>query len=216
MILCIYGTGGLAKEVYDIVVRSSPTKYENIFFVNDYLPEGSFYMNKMIKFESIGKNFDSINAIEGIVAVGEPIHRELLSKRLETIGIKLATIIDSTAIVSSSAKIGEGSIICEYSTIHADSCLGKSVLIQSYCDIGHDIIIGDYSVVSTGCTPGGGDIIGKRTYLGMNSSIKEKITIGDDVIIGMGAVVFQDIMDGATVVGNPARVTKGKKEHHVF
>jgi serine O-acetyltransferase len=34
------------------------------------------------------------------------------------------------------------------------------------------------------------------------------IHIGNHVTIGAGAVVFQDIPDGATVVGNPGRIVK--------
>ena len=49
-----------------------------------------------------------------------------------------------------------------------------------------------------------------------NNTSKEKITIGDDVIISMGAAVFRDVEAGATVVGNPARVTRGNDQHKVF
>ena len=50
----------------------------------------------------------------------------------------------------------------------------------------------------------------------MHSSIKEKLTIGDDVIIAMGAAVFQNLPSGVTVVGNPARITIGRDDHKVF
>jgi len=36
------------------------------------------------------------------------------------------------------------------------------------------------------------------------------IRVGNHVTIGAGAVVFQDVPDGATVVGNPVRIIKSK------
>jgi len=216
MILMLYGAGGLARELYDVVIRSTPQKYEKIIFIDDFTEEGSFYDNEVIHFDTIKQRFgERIDTLEGLVAVGEPSARELLTGRFE-LGIKLATVIDSTSIISTGAVIGAGTVICEFSTIHCNVNIGKSVLIQPYCDVGHDIIIGDYSVMSSNCTPGGQSVFGKRVYMGMNAASKEKLVIGDDVIIAMGAVVFKDIEPGATVVGNPARITKGNNEHKVF
>ena len=39
MKLLLYGAGGLAKETYDIVVRSYPEKYEKIYFIDDFVEE---------------------------------------------------------------------------------------------------------------------------------------------------------------------------------
>ena len=50
----------------------------------------------------------------------------------------------------------------------------------------------------------------------MDATLKEKITIGDDVIVGMGAVVYKDIEAELTVIGNPARATRGNDDHKVF
>jgi len=216
MNLLIYGAGGLAKEIYDIVLRSTPKKYKEIIFIDDFVEEAPFYLSQTIHFDSIKKGFPDTNSIEGIVGVGEPSYRELLATKFDEAGIRLATIIDKTALVSQTAQIEEGSIICEYSTIHANVHIGRGCLIQPYCDVGHDIEFGNYSVMSSNCAPGGSSIFGKRVYMGMNSTSKEKIVIGDDAIIGMGAAVFRDVDPGATVVGNPARVTKGNSDHKVF
>jgi acetyltransferase-like isoleucine patch superfamily enzyme len=40
------------------------------------------------------------------------------------------------------------------------------------------------------------------------ATIKQGITIGDDVIIGAGAVIINDIPSNSTVVGNPGRIIK--------
>lgn len=217
MKLLIYGTGGLAKEVYDIVVRSTPTKYEHIYFIDDFVEEGVFYLSESVHFRSLPTKFESnFHELEGVVAVGEPSIREKLTAKFDMLGINLATVVDRTSIISPTAFIEKGSIICEYTTIHANVTVGRGCLIQPYVDLGHDVKIGDYSVISTTCTPGGSNVFGKRVYMGMNSSTKQNITVGDDAIIGMGSVVFSNVEAGYTVVGNPARVTKGNDQHKVF
>lgn len=216
MKLLLYGAGGFAKEIYDIVIRCYSEKYEKVLFIDDFVAEAPFYQSETLHFDSIKDRFKNLDDLEGIVAVGEPAHREMLSKRFDDIGVRLATIIDKTALISPTAIIGEGSIVCEFSTIHADVELGRSVLVQPYSDVGHDIKVGNYSVLSSNCSPGGGSVFGDRVYVGMNATSKEKITVGNDSIIAMGASVFRDVEAGSTVIGNPARVTKGNEDHRVF
>jgi acetyltransferase-like isoleucine patch superfamily enzyme len=46
----------------------------------------------------------------------------------------------------------------------------------------------------------------------MKLSIMEKLTIEDHVIVGLVIVVCRNVPAGATVVGNPAKVIRGKEE----
>ena len=217
MILLIYGASGLAKEIFDLVMRSIPDKYEKIYFIDDFTDEAPCYLSESIHFDSITTRFeDKLKELEGIVAVGEPQYREMLTKRFDETGIRLATLIDSSAIISPTARIGEGSIICENASLHADVNVGRGCIIQPSAIIGHDIKIDDYSVLGAYCAPGGSSVFGKRVFVGMHGTIKEKTIIGDDAIIGMGAVVYKDVEAGMTVIGNPARVTRGNNDHKVF
>ena len=47
--------------------------------------------------------------------------------------------------------------------------------------------------------------IGRNVWIGALAIILPGVTIGDDAIVGAGAVVTRDVVPGATVVGNPAR-----------
>ena len=47
--------------------------------------------------------------------------------------------------------------------------------------------------------------IGANVWIGAAAIILPGITVGDDAIIGAGAVVTRDVRPGATVVGNPAK-----------
>lgn len=58
--------------------------------------------------------------------------------------------------------------------------------------------------------------IGKRCFIGANSIIMPGITIGDNVIVGAGAVVTKNVLPGSIVAGNPARVIKTGIETEKF
>jgi NDP-sugar pyrophosphorylase family protein len=49
-------------------------------------------------------------------------------------------------------------------------------------------------------------IIGKNVFLGANSVVLPGVKIGDNAIIGAGAVVTKDVPENCVAVGNPARV----------
>lgn len=44
--------------------------------------------------------------------------------------------------------------------------------------------------------------------IGAGAIVLGPVTVGDDAVIGAGAVVVDDVPDGAVVVGNPARVVR--------
>lgn len=53
-------------------------------------------------------------------------------------------------------------------------------------------------------TPQGGTV-GNDVVIGMGALIGPGVNIGDGAVIGMGAVVIHDVKEGETVIGNPAR-----------
>lgn len=216
MKLGIYGAGGLGREIYDLSLRMncSSNRWSEIVFIDDVKDEGLFLGTRCVKFNTfLGFNPE---ASECIIAIGEPSIRETLFCKMRHHNVKPAILIDPSAIVSPRATIFGGSIICEFSSIHADVCIGFNCVVQPYCVVGHETFVGDHTVLSSHCAPGGCLVVGKRVFAGMHSSIKEKLHIGDDVIIAMGASVFQDLPAGVTVVGNPARITRGREDRKVF
>ena len=58
--------------------------------------------------------------------------------------------------------------------------------------------------VTAGVIVGGFDEIGEGAFIGLNAILRNRIKIGSNVIIGMGAVVTKSVEDNLTVIGNPA------------
>ena len=50
--------------------------------------------------------------------------------------------------------------------------------------------------------------IGEKCFIGVNVIIMAGITIGDEVIVGSGAVVTKNIPSNCIIVGNPARILR--------
>lgn len=50
--------------------------------------------------------------------------------------------------------------------------------------------------------------IGHRAWIGSGAILLPGVTVGDDAIVGAGAVVTRDVPPGAVAAGNPARVIR--------
>ena len=53
-------------------------------------------------------------------------------------------------------------------------------------------------------------VVGERTFINYGTAILDcaKVTIGDDTVVGAGAIVTRDLPSGVVAVGNPARVLR--------
>ena len=50
--------------------------------------------------------------------------------------------------------------------------------------------------------------VGKRCFIGANAIIMAGVTIGDEVIVGSGAIVTKDVPSNSIAAGNPARILR--------
>lgn len=143
------------------------------------------------------------------IGIGNNSIRERVFYTYRAWGVCL-TIIDPSALVSSSAKTGTGTFVARNVSVNALADIGTGVILNTSSVVEHECMIGDFSHIAPGAVLAGNVSVGKGSFIGANSVIKEGINIGDNVIIGAGSVVIKDVPDGCTVVGNPGRIIKRK------
>lgn len=217
MILFIYGASGVGLEIYDQAERSNQInhKYSRIILIDDFEKETTYYGTRRIHFDACVKYVEDEEA-EFIVATEEPTLRYILANKIKDTGYKMATLIDKTAIVSPTAKLLPGCIVGAGAIISSDAVLDENCMVLYQAIVGHHAHVGKNTVICPKSTVGGYSNVGDNCFIGIGSSMKQGVNLGKDVIVGMGSMVFRDVEDGGTVVGNPARVTKGNDEHKVF
>lgn len=135
-----------------------------------------------------------------------PDRRRELVEHGTGLGLTLAEpLVDPTAIVAHTSRIGDGTYINAGVVIGGLSMIGDGVLINRASSLGHHNLIGDYASIGPGCTLAGNVRVGAGALIGAGSTILPGVKIGANATIAAGSVVRKHVSDGQLVAGNPAR-----------
>lgn len=86
-----------------------------------------------------------------------------------------------------------------------DTVIYSGVKIDNSCFISHNVKIGEDTFIVGESILFGSVTTGKQVHISGNATIRNGISIGDNTLIGMGAVVVKDVPKGLRVKGNPAK-----------
>ena len=193
--IIIYGASGHGKVVAEVAELSG---YKEIVFFDDDISK-----KKNGKYNVIHSFPD--DEYDLVVAIGDNATREKISK---SISRKQVSLIHPNAVVSSDVVIGDGVVVLANAVIGAGTRIGSGVIINTCASVDHDNYIDEYVHVSVNAHTAGTVQIGKRTFLGINSAIINNVSITDDVVVGAGAIVTNDIEESGVYIGIPAKKTK--------
>ena len=139
------------------------------------------------------------------LAVANPSTKEKIVKTMSERGMKFASIIDPTAILTQYSYYGEGLIMFPCAKLSVNSTVGNHVTIMS-SGVGHDVKIGDYCTLCGNVTVIRNVVVGDRTYIASNAALNADVHIGNDCYIGMGSMVVKDVPDNRKTFCNPTRI----------
>lgn len=92
----------------------------------------------------------------------------------------------------------------------SDTVIGDGTKLDALVHIAHNVVVGRNCELTAGTVIGGSTIVGDMTWTGLNSTLKNGIKVGRNVIVASGASVIRDVPDGDVVGGVPARSIKHK------
>lgn len=86
-----------------------------------------------------------------------------------------------------------------------NTTIGAGTKIDNLVHIAHNVQIGRRCAIVAGAEISGSCVLEDMVYVGPCASIRERLTIGEGSIVGMGAVVVKDVAPHTIVAGVPAR-----------
>ncbi len=199
--LAILGAGGHGKVLADAALCSG---WDAILFFDDKWPD----IKRFGYWEVIGNSHCLLEKPyydEAIVAIGNNAIRLQKINELQLADIPLTTIIHPHSSVSKNSCIGRGSAVFAGAVINIDAHLGRGCIVNTGASVDHDCLLADTVHLAPGVRLAGNVHIGTSSWLGIGCSVKQRIRIGKNVIVGAGAVVVNDICENTTVIGVPAK-----------
>jgi sugar O-acyltransferase (sialic acid O-acetyltransferase NeuD family) len=148
------------------------------------------------------------------VAISNSAARQRIAERLLDAGAEPLALQGEPVVILDGAQLGSAALLCAYTFVGANATIGRFFHGNIYSQVEHDCRIGDYVTFGPGVRCNGNILIEDHAYVGSGALIRQgsaerPLVIGRGAVIGMGAVVLNDVPPGATVVGNPARPIRG-------
>ncbi len=202
----IFGAGSLGLTALDLFQRNNVVVFGLLDDNKDL--HGKEFSDVSVLGETDDDGFLKLvgQKCEAFVAIGDGRVRKRLVKMLnERRKVQPVNAIHDTATVSALATIGHGNLIAARAIVNPFAEVGQHCIIQSGVIIESQAKLGDYVQVGTGSLINSGVTVGESAFIGSGVTIVAGITIGKNARIGAGSVVVENVDDGATVFGNPAK-----------
>ncbi|MGG2060247.1 acetyltransferase [Priestia megaterium] len=203
MKVIVIGNGGHSKVIQEMI--SSLRNYEIIAILDDKYKEkkernGITYA----PFSFLNKLLDT--DVKVVIAIGSNTVRKRLVETLNLRTDQYLSVIHSTAVVSSTAMIGNGTVVMPNAVINADAEIGEHSIINTGAIVEHENKLANYVHISPNATLTGNVSLGEGVHIGASATVIPGIEIGQWSVIGAGSTVIHHISSSCKAVGSPARV----------
>lgn len=192
--LAIYGCGGHARSVIDVLVQDNPAV--SLCLIDEQAEENEFVAGFPVFREEKHSN-------RFFLAIGDNYKR---AEALKTqFAPNLISIISSKAHIGRGAKVSPGNFIGNFAHIGPDAVIGLNSIINTGAIVEHEVQIGAHCHVGPNASISGRCKINDFVFIGAGATVIDSISICSDVIIGAGSVVVQNIKESGVYAGCPAK-----------
>jgi sugar O-acyltransferase (sialic acid O-acetyltransferase NeuD family) len=209
MKILIIGAGGHGQVVADILLRMK--EHDASVDPIGYLDDNAGLNKRSLLGIPVLGTVDQLSTIphDGVVvALGDNRVREKVFNEMLANGENMVIARHPKAVMAPDVHIGPGTMICAGVVVNPAANIGCNVILNTGCTIDHHNRIGDHVHIAPGSHLGGEVHIGAGSLVGIGATVMPGKHVGSHCIVGAAALVQQDIPDGSTAIGVPARIIR--------
>jgi acetyltransferase-like isoleucine patch superfamily enzyme len=104
--------------------------------------------------------------------------------------------------------VGDNCFIFEDNVIQPFVRIGNDVVIWSGNHIGHHSLIEDHCFIASHAVISGRVTIGRNSFVGVNATFRDGVTVAPQCVIGAGALILRDTSAREVHKGQPSTLAR--------
>lgn len=190
------------------------SEYDVIAFcVNkEFLPKSKTFLGlPVVAFEDVEKSYPPSHYFFFAPMSPKKMNtlREKVYLNAKKKGYKFISYVSSKATLFDN-KVGENCFILENNTVQPFVEIGNNVILWSGNHVGHHSKIKDHVMFTSHVVLSGHCVVESYSFFGVNSTIRDNVTIAKGSLIAMSCSVTKDTEEWSVYVGNPCKKLDGK------
>lgn len=214
----VFCAGPHARVILDIL--NNTPKINVVGIIDSKIEIGStFYGYKVIGRQNDLKRLSAAyNFLAGIVALGDNYLREKVVAEIlmQERQFQFINAISEHSVVSKTAILGVGNVVMPGVSINSEAIIGNHCIINTNSSLEHNCKMADYSSLSAGVVSGGYFSLGNYSAIALGVTVLDRVTIGENVVVGSGSLVTKDLKDNGLYYGVPAKRVRDRKPFERF
>jgi sugar O-acyltransferase (sialic acid O-acetyltransferase NeuD family) len=190
----IFGAGDIARLAHHYFTHDSPHEVA-AFVVDRAFRQGDAFQGlPLVDAEDVTDRFPPSD-YDMFVAMSYAKMNAVRAEKYATMkaaGYRLVSYVSSRCSYLSQTPPGDNCFILEDNTVQPFVTIGNNVTLWSGNHIGHDVTIEDHCFITSHVVVSGWVRIGTRSFIGVNATVRNSITIAAETLIGAGAIIMKN------------------------
>ena len=202
----VFGTNQLAELANYYITNDSEDKVACFTVNRDFFEINTFCDKPVVVFEELIDNYSPNDYLlfAPMTGIENNKVRERIYNEGKRLGYSFYSYKSSKATILTK-EIGDNCFILEDNTIQPFVKIGNNCVLWSGNHIGHHSVVNDHVFITSHCVISGNCNIKSYSWLGVNCTLRDGLTIEEGTTIGMGSCVTKSTEPYKVYIGVPAK-----------
>jgi sugar O-acyltransferase (sialic acid O-acetyltransferase NeuD family) len=216
--IVLIGGGNQAHYTIDIIEKINQF---NVLGIIDSVHEVGSYR---FGYKVLGRQENIIDIIKeyniecGVISIGDNWSRHYVHECIKILvpDFEFVNAIHPSVIIGNNVILGKGIVAMAGCIFNPKAIIGDFTFFATGAQVEHDCEIEEFASISAGSVTGGYVKIGRFSAVTLGVTIIDRLTIGENTVVGAGSLVTKSLPDNVLAYGNPARIIRDRIKGEKF